>query len=135
MTLQARLAVLQQALHADSSQPCHADSTGRPTRLQKRAAGAYYTPLSLVDFVTELVLTPLLASSETLRILDPAVGDGRFLQSAHNLLQHAGVSSELIGIERDPVVAAATAKALPYATVHTAEALLAAPVLDRKSVV
>lgn len=129
MTLQRRLVVLQQALHSDSSKPSHGDATGRSTRQQKRAAGAYYTPLSLVDFVTELVLTPLLSSSGALRILDPAAGDGRFLRSAHNVLQRAGVRSELIGFERDPVVAAATAAALPHATVHTAEALLAAPVL------
>lgn len=130
MTLHARLAALQQSLRAESLQPSLAAATGRTTRQQKRAAGAYYTPLPLVDFVTELVLEPLRSAvGAPLRVLDPAAGDGRFLRSAHALLQSAGVSSELIGFERDAVVAAATAAALPHATIHTAEALLAAPAL------
>src|SRR5271154_5179625 len=57
----------------------------------RKAAGAYYTPEPLVDYVVEHTLGPLLAgkgpgSIAQLRILDPASGTGAFLLGAYRFL-------------------------------------------------
>ena len=55
---------------------------------RRRALGAYYTPLSLVDFVIEETL-PLEATKTGMTILDPACGSGVFLVRAYQRLVEA----------------------------------------------
>ncbi len=78
--------------------------------LHQRALGAWATPRWLVDHVLDQTLEPLLASRpspEGLRILDPACGDGRFLDAAAvRLCRRYGLTIEearrcLFGVEID----------------------------------
>ncbi len=117
----------------------------------RRATGAYFTPLPLVDFVVTEALAARFANddiewrddgSPRLVVLDPAAGDARFLIRARELLVEravergfdAGGAAQaitrhcLIGIERDPDFAAAARSALGNgAVVHCREALMGAP--------
>jgi len=123
----------------------------RRSRGGRRAAGAYFTPEPLVEFVVSEALRARLASAEVawrddgspeLIVLDPAAGDGRFLVCARRLLVALAVSKGfdadsaeraisqrcLIGIERDETFAAAARQAIgPGAVIHCREALLGAP--------
>jgi hypothetical protein len=116
----------------------------------RRAAGAYFTPQPLVEFVVDSLLRwhiertgPLRWRDDgapDLRILDPASGDGRFLHAAlHWLVRRAaekGIDATessirercLIGIERVPDYFRACQARLPGAQIHRAEALLSGTV-------
>jgi len=96
-----------------------------------RARGQYFTPPALAAWVAREVLGPI---DRPRRILDPAAGDGRFLIAARDVLIGRGVSSavaerSLVGLERDPALAAAARERLPRATIVTCEALLDAPAI------
>jgi len=52
---------------------------------RRRALGAYYTPLSLVDFVVEETL-PIETIHPNMKVLDPACGSGVFLVRAYQRL-------------------------------------------------
>ena len=62
------------------------DDTGRKGR--RKILGAYYTPLSLVDFVIEETL-PIETTRSNMKILDPACGSGVFLVRAYQRLVEA----------------------------------------------
>lgn len=117
-------------------------------RWRRRAEGAYFTPLPLVDAVVREALGARMARAEpawrrdgspALVVLDPAAGDGRFLSAAADALaEHAAARGHrrdraraaivrrcLIGVERDAEFAAvARARLGAGAVVHCAEALL-----------
>lgn len=62
-------------------------------RERRRAAGAYYTPLPLIDLLLDHGLEPLLDRTPdllSLRIADPACGDGRFLMAAAQRIARRG---------------------------------------------
>ncbi|WP_421773666.1 Eco57I restriction-modification methylase domain-containing protein [Gracilimonas sp.] len=46
----------------------------------KKATGAYYTPEILADFLVSHLIEKYLSNGERLKILEPSVGDGRFLK-------------------------------------------------------
>ena len=102
-------------------------------RAARRLRGQVFTPPRLARLVCAEVLAPLAraerASRRALVVLDPAAGDGAFLAAAAEVADGLGVEVELIGIEREPALAAACRARLPRATVHEAEALLGAPPL------
>jgi len=116
----------------------HPDPESLP-RARRRALGSYYTPERIVSHVVSLSIGPLLERlrapapagrlDEVLqwRILDPAMGDGRFLRaaadlSARRLAGPAGLDQSklrdlvvgrcLHGVEIDPTAAAAARAAL-----------------------
>lgn len=110
----------------------------RVDRARRRAAGVYFTPPALVEFVVDATLSAAWAarpaSAGPFRVLDPAAGDGRFLAAAARwIAARTGCSPAaarrcVIGIERDPALAARARDAVgPGAAVHCAEALLGAP--------
>lgn len=73
----------------DSSQSYEQFLAGNPAG--RKAAGAYYTPEPIVDYVVAHTLGPLLAGMQPcdvgrLRILDPACGAGAFLLGAYRFL-------------------------------------------------
>lgn len=93
------------------------DRTGR------RAGGAYYTPPSLVDFVVEQTLVPVLAPG--VRVIDPSCGAGAFLLGA---LAAGARGADLVGVDIDPIAAGVCRLALALAgasdaTVITRDAL------------
>jgi Eco57I restriction-modification methylase len=99
----------------------------------RRARGQYGTPPALAAWVAREVLAPL-AGAGPVRVLDPAAGDGRFLAAARDALVAAGrpraeAARGLIGLERDPELAAAARARLPGATIVVCEALCDAPAL------
>ena len=99
-------------------------------RARRRLRGQVFTPPRLARLVCDEVLGPLVAAgTRSLTVLDPAAGDGAFLAAAAEVAAGLGATVALIGIERDPALAAACRARLPAATIHTAEALLAAPAL------
>jgi hypothetical protein len=127
------------------------------SRAERRARGAFFTPQPLVEFVARWTLQAWisvkglewpLGAAPQLRILDPAAGDGRFLQcAAEVLLQHGlregKVSSAnilearqliyrdcLIGIEREPRYAEHIRLSLPEIKLFCEEALLSRVVPD-----
>jgi len=71
------------------------------TKLRKRLLGQFYTPLPIVRLIARLAIN----SSED-RILDPAAGDGVFVDGAYGRLLELGASSvnarkQIVGIEID----------------------------------
>lgn len=79
----------------------------KPTR---KALGAWYTPVDLVDVVTSHVLDDFAAlaaerawpRSRPVRVLDPACGDGRFLDAVRVRLHLDGYSVRATGCDIDP---------------------------------
>jgi len=66
--------------------------------------GKHYTPAALADFLADRVLGRLeLSGDKTLRILDPACGDGELLLSVHRMAatQLPGVTLALVGYDLD----------------------------------
>ena len=98
-------------------------------RAARRARGVYFTPAPLAREVARAVLAPLVAGSGPLRILDPAAGDGRFLAAARDVVAAAGAADRavLVGVERDPALAAAARARVPGARIVVGESLLEAP--------
>lgn len=78
----------------------------KPTR---KALGAWYTPVDLVDVVTTNVLNdfaPIVDQrgwprTRPVRVLDPACGDGRFLEAVRVRLHLDGFSVEATGCDID----------------------------------
>ncbi len=129
----ARLRNLKDAIRADSDGADQHLSTD-----DRRRKGAFFTPMALVELVVSTTLEPLVRELPTGRVpdlvvLDPACGDGRFLEVASRLLVERlnlgnSALSEVrahctVGIERDPAFAALAQERLPSATIHCAEAL------------
>jgi SAM-dependent methyltransferase len=77
----------------------------------RRRLGAWYTPDWLVDVVVELALHEVDRSqgSRTLRVLDPACGDGRFLRAVAERLDGR---CELVGVDIDDAALSAAADVL-----------------------
>lgn len=105
-------------------------------RVRRRASGQVFTPPALARLVCEEVLGPLAAAlargrraRRVVTVLDPAAGDGAFLAAVREVAAGLGLEATLIGVERDPALAAACRERLPRATVHQAEALLGTPPL------
>ncbi len=102
--------------------------TSRPSaeRTSRRTAGQVFTPPGLARLVCKAVLEALPRSrSRLLRVLDPACGDGSFLEAAAEVLGRR--RAQLMGIERDPALARACRARVPEAEVHVAEALFGMP--------
>ena len=98
-------------------------------RARRRVRGQVFTPARLARLVAAEVLAPLAIHGRPLVVLDPACGDGAFLAAAAEVAASLGRAVELIGVERDPALAAACRARVPAATIHRAEVLLAAPPL------
>ncbi len=116
------------------------------SRQRRKAAGAFPTPPEIVrSVVAETLAAPLARAawredgSPRLRVLDPAVGDGRFLVECARVLADAAaargfdpagarraiVRRVLCGVDRDPAACAAARAALGEgADVRVGEALL-----------
>jgi len=100
------------------------------TRGARRATGVVFTPAPLAAFVAHHTLAPLVERArgrEPITVLDPAAGDGRFLAAAAAALRALGVAPArivLVGVERDPSLAAAAAARVPAARIVVGEALL-----------
>ena len=119
------------------------------SRSARRAMGAYFTPLPLVDFVVSQAFAAWLRCNElhfdrdgtpAMSILDPAAGDGRFLESCARWFARSGaargykpqrvydacVRKRLRGIERDAEFARVARTRLGHsAAIHVGEAVLA----------
>ena len=128
------------------------------SRTQRRAQGAFFTPMPLVHFLVEEALDAWFSTNDLewhadgypqIRILDPAAGDGRFLEYAsRSLLRRALQATRshqdqsevlaaairrhcLVAIERDEDYARSITRALGEgAQVHCEEALLSGVVAD-----
>jgi predicted RNA methylase len=95
-------------------------SLPRPAR---RAAGAFYTPPEIVDYVVAEALA-LAGPRASVRALDPACGDGRFLAALGRRLTASGVRHRLVGVDRDAEAAAIARAQVAGADVRVGEALL-----------
>ena len=72
---------------------------------KRKQRGAWFTPGHLVDAVVAAVIDEAFVASRdgrTLRILDPACGDGRFLTAAIAAVRRAGGETTALGIDIDP---------------------------------
>lgn len=76
---------------------------------QRKALGAFYTPAPVAWF---LVRWALRAAHEAL--LDPAFGQGVFLEAALSRFQELGGKGRILGIEIDPEAHAQVAHRFPY---------------------
>jgi hypothetical protein len=75
-------------------------------RARRRALGSYYTPAKIVEHVVRMALGPLLPAAPRealagrsggpacLRVLDPAMGDGAFLEAARDLIAESLAESK-----------------------------------------
>ncbi|MBM3267840.1 MAG: N-6 DNA methylase [Candidatus Sericytochromatia bacterium] len=86
-------------------------------RDDRKRAGAWYTPADLARRIMARALD--LASGPVRQVLDPFCGAGAILAAA------GGRGLELVGVDRDPVAAAACRAAVPGARVVVGDALLA----------
>jgi predicted RNA methylase len=80
--------------------------------IQKQTEGQVFTPLKVVDFICHQNI-----SNQTKRILDPACGTGLFLLGALRLIRNSSNKynfTELIGIEKDPFLAAIAESSINY---------------------
>ena len=66
----------------------------------RRRTGAWYTPPALVEHVVARTIGTVTAG-QTIRILDPACGDGRFLRHAAAYVRARGGVPELTGVDID----------------------------------
>lgn len=92
---------------------------------EEKAGGVTYTPSGLADFVADQIVqsADLSGASETLRILDPAVGDGALLFSLLERLQgRVNLPISVYGFDTDQKALAQAsrrlASAFPSATLH-----------------
>ena len=79
---------------------------------QRKRRGAWYTPPALVDAVVgALGLEAVVAAcaGRSVRVLDPACGDGRFLVAVSVALARLGARTDLVGVDVDPGAVASAA--------------------------
>ena len=91
----------------------------------EKAGGATYTPTELADFVAKAISNAIgaWASNDTIRILDPAVGDGELLISLLAQLDRPGMPAiEAHGFETNPqalnIAAARIKQRFPHVALH-----------------
>lgn len=87
----------------------------------RKQRGAWYTPDDLVRRVVDAAVTPefvqrCLLASTTIRILDPACGDGRFLVAAAERIAALGGRARALGVDIDRNAVDEARKALAQAT-------------------
>ena len=71
---------------------------------ERKRRGAWFTPEHLVDTVVRAVVDqPFVGArhGRTLRILDPACGDGRFLTAAVDAVRRLGGDAQAVGVDID----------------------------------
>jgi len=66
---------------------------------ERKSSGSYYTPDYVVEFIIKETLEPLISGKTAseilnLRIIDPAIGSGRFLIGALNYLERAVLATD-----------------------------------------
>lgn len=91
----------------------------------RKQLGAWYTPAELVDTVVDAVITPAFvqARADTIRVVDPACGDGRFLVAAADRFRSLGTAVECVGCDLDAAAIAAARLLLPDADLRHGDAL------------
>jgi SAM-dependent methyltransferase len=90
--------------------------------MRRRQLGAWYTPDALVDHVVSITLDPERAG-RVLTVVDPACGDGRFLQAIAERVAAAGGSVRSVGVDIDPDAVAAARRRVPDADIVLADSL------------
>jgi SAM-dependent methyltransferase len=71
---------------------------------EQKRRGAWYTPDALVELVVDAVVDRAFVdgcAERSVRIVDPACGDGRFLAAAAARVESLGGRSELVGVDSD----------------------------------
>jgi SAM-dependent methyltransferase len=92
----------------------------------RKQLGAWYTPAALVHTVVDAVITPEFVTSRgsrTIRVVDPACGDGRFLRAAADRLRMLGATVACVGADLDASAVTVARSGLPEAEVLHADAL------------
>jgi adenine-specific DNA-methyltransferase len=80
-------------------------------RSRTKLQGIHYTPPSLASFVAERTESMIGGAPRTIRVLDPACGEGELLRAIATRLHHSGHRAELVGCDSDPdAVHAASAR-------------------------
>ena len=77
---------------------------GRTTTTDRKRRGHYPTPPDLVERVIAAVMPPI-APGATVRVVDPACGDGRFLAAAAEWIAARGGHADVHGVELDEATA------------------------------
>lgn len=77
---------------------------GRTSDADRKGRGHYPTPPDLVDRVVAAVM-PAVAPGDTVTVVDPACGDGRFLAAAAAWVAARGGHADLHGVELDEATA------------------------------
>ncbi len=78
-------------------------------RSLRKAHGRFYTPAPIARRLAELALGPLVEPGATLRVIDPACGDGAFLRAARGVLPGEALST-LLGVDSDAAACAACSR-------------------------
>lgn len=100
------------------SAPQLAQASGGPTgRERRKQLGQWYTPLPLVEHLLQVATA---TGRPPRSVLDPACGDGRFLDAARAAF---GPRVRLVGVDIDATAVAAAQVAVPNAEIRHADAL------------
>ncbi len=76
-----------------------------PADSERKLRGAWFTPDHLVETIVAAVIDDGFVAARngrTLRILDPACGDGRFLTAVIEAVRRAGGEASAVGLDIDP---------------------------------
>lgn len=71
-------------------------------RSRTKLEGIHYTPPGLASFVAERTASMVSGAARTIRVLDPACGEGELLRAIAIQLRHSGHQVELVGCDSDP---------------------------------
>ena len=66
-----------------------------------KETGSHFTPVSLADFIARKLLSEykIKSNEKSIRVLDPACGDGELLIAIHKVAQEMNYTLELIGVD------------------------------------
>lgn len=103
-TPQSKIAALQSLTHPNAVAEVQQQPIGYASLEERKPTGAHYTPKALADFVAREIVEAWTRKpgSGSIRVLDPAVGDGELLLSILEELSKRGYPSiETLGFDTD----------------------------------
>jgi adenine-specific DNA-methyltransferase len=108
----------------ESARPVQRPTEGRYAEVSDRkASGATYTPQEIAEYLSVQLVDrgPDILERDTIRVLDPAIGDGALALALLGVLtRRSSARISVVGYETNPVAAAVAKRALEASFAHVA---------------